>query len=269
MPIRVTFLEQDRQDPATIAALLAEFLGAATRSLHVAIYDCRLSDGLAAPVVRALRERAAAGVEVKIVYDAGKVGVRPYVAGADPAPPGTADFFRRHLDGTGIAVKPITGGDPVQPRLMHHKYVVRDAGTPAAALWTGSANWTDDSWRIQENNILQIDSPDLCRFYEADFAELWQRGDIARTGWRDTGTVMADGKRVHVAFSPGEGRDIDQDIAWHVRHARRRLKLCSMLLNAGGILRACADVLAQGTLTDTGGLYDRTQMESVLDQWRG
>ena len=36
---------------------------------------------------------------------------------------------------------------PGIPDLMHHKYVVRDA----TAVWTGSANWTADSWTRQEN----------------------------------------------------------------------------------------------------------------------
>ena len=61
MTIAVTFLQQGGQPAADIAALLADFLAAARSSLHLAIYDFRLGDQLAAPVVRALRERAAAG----------------------------------------------------------------------------------------------------------------------------------------------------------------------------------------------------------------
>src|SRR5579864_9202944 len=84
--IAVTFLEQDRQKPEQIAALLAEFLSAARTSLHIAIYDLRLSDALGAPVVEALRQRAAAGVEVRIAYDAGKPQCDFCAAGIDPAP---------------------------------------------------------------------------------------------------------------------------------------------------------------------------------------
>src|SRR5207248_2836684 len=72
MTIAVTFLEQGKQTPTQVAAQLAEFLEAARTSLHLALYDFRLGDAVAAPVVEALRRRAAAGVEVRLAYDAGK-----------------------------------------------------------------------------------------------------------------------------------------------------------------------------------------------------
>src|SRR4051794_4083475 len=89
MPITVTFLEQGGQRPEQIANQLAGFLAAATTSLRLAIYDFRLSDAVAGPVVDALRQRAAAGVDVRIAFDAGKPTAE---RGCDPKPPGTADF---------------------------------------------------------------------------------------------------------------------------------------------------------------------------------
>src|ERR1700730_8956948 len=134
MAIVATFLEEGKQSPDDVAARLAQFLSAARASLHVAIYDCRLSDGLAPAVVQALQERAAAGVEVRIVYDAGKQS-NPAALGADPAPPGTAAFMKR-IDGK-VQSKAITGGHLHQPRLMHHKYIVRDGNTLGGVGWTG------------------------------------------------------------------------------------------------------------------------------------
>jgi phosphatidylserine/phosphatidylglycerophosphate/cardiolipin synthase-like enzyme len=267
MPIAVTFLHQERQAPAEVAGLLAEFITAARSTLHLAIYDFRLSDALAAPVVRALRDRAAAGVEVRIAYDAGKRSVPFQQASADPAPPGTADFVARL--GSGIQAKPITGGDPQMPKLMHHKYLVRDGKTAAGAVWTGSTNFTDDSWTLQENNIVRIDSPELCTYYETDFEELWTHGDIATTGLHDTGTVRVDNSPVDVAFAPGEGRAIDHEIAHHIGVARRRLKIGSMLITSGAILGALGDALHHSRVAEYGGVYDRTQMESVFKQWQG
>ncbi len=266
MAIAVTFLAQDKQKPAEVAQLLAEFIAAARSSLHLAIYDFRLGPNLAESVVRALRDRVAAGVEVRIVYDAGKPGASFPQAGSDPAPPGTADFIRQFADG--IQARPITGGDPQMPKLMHHKYMVRDGHTPAGAVWTGSTNFTDDSWTLMENNIIRIDSPELCTYYETDFGELWEKGDIATTGLHDTGSVRVGNTTVGVAFAPGEGRAIDHDVARRIGGARRRLKVCSMLLTSGAILGALGDALHLGRVTEFGGLYDRTQMESVFRQWQ-
>jgi phosphatidylserine/phosphatidylglycerophosphate/cardiolipin synthase-like enzyme len=267
MAIAVTFLEQGRQQPAEVAGRLADFLAGARKSLHLAVYDFRLSDPVAAPVLHTLRERAAAGVDVRLAFDAGKPGTTPSPTRGDPAPPGTGDFIARL--GAGIQSRPITGGDPQQPKLMHQKYAVRDGGTPAAAVWTGSANWTDDSWSLQENNLVQIDSPELAVYYETDFDELWRQGDIATTGLHDTGSVRVNGTAIQVAFAPGEGDAIDHTIARLIAGARRRLKVCSMLLTSTAILKALQDVQHRGRLAEFGGLYDRTQMEGVLDQWRG
>ncbi len=267
MTIDVTFLEQGGQAAAQIAALLAEFIAGARSTLHIAIYDFRLSDAVAEPVVRALRERVQAGVEVRIAYDAGKPSADFAETGTDPAPPGTANFVKRLSDN--IESKPISGGDPNMPKLMHHKYCIRDGKTASGAIWTGSSNWTEDSWTLQENNLVRMASQELCTFYETDFAELWNLGDIGTTGAHDTGNVRIGTTPVHVAFAPGDGRAIDHEIAQRISKCRHRLKVCSMLLTSGAILGALRDVLDKGQVAEYGGIYDRTQMEGVFDQWRG
>lgn len=266
----VHFLEQGGQKPELVAGWLADFLSHATQSLDIAIYDWHLGPGPAAPIRAAIADRLAAGVRVRVVYDAGKSTVPFRNVGADPASPtsaATAAFIKTL--GDGIQSRPVTGGDPRMPKLMHHKYIVRDGGSPAASLWTGSTNFTDDSWALQENNIVCFDSPELCMYYSTDFGELWQRGDIATTGLHDHGHVVMGSETVDVTFAPGEGPQIDHAIAHRIGDARRRLKLCTMLITSGTILGALSDVLHRGQVADYGGLYDRTQMESVFEQWQG
>jgi phosphatidylserine/phosphatidylglycerophosphate/cardiolipin synthase-like enzyme len=120
---------------------------------------------------------------------------------------------------------------------------------------------------LQENNIVRIDSPGLCRHYEADFAELWAHGDIDHTGAGDGGTERVGASEVQVFFAPGQGDAIDHAIARLIRSARRRIKVCSMLINSSAILNALAEVLRAGRMAEYGGVYDRTQMEDVLRQW--
>jgi phosphatidylserine/phosphatidylglycerophosphate/cardiolipin synthase-like enzyme len=265
MPIDVTFLKQHAppQSPEQVAQLLADFLGAAQASLHLAIYDFRLHKPLLArPILDALRGRAAAGVEVRIAFDAGHAD--PTQVGADPAPNGTEAFLRQAFGpDTGVQLKPIHG-----EKLMHNKYVIRDGPTRAAALWTGSVNLTDDSLTLQESNIVRITgSPELCNYYETDFNELWTTGQIDSTGVGDRGTVNVEGTLVDVAFSPGEGVQIDAAIANQISAARRRIHLCSAIVTSHTILGALSDALHHDGV-DFRGVYDRTQMVDVRRQWR-
>src|SRR5262245_63095762 len=62
------------------------------------------------------------------------------------------------------------------PDLMHHKYAVRD-GT---SVWTGSTNWTDDSWSRQENVILTVEAPELARAFTRNFEEPWSKGIVGQ-----------------------------------------------------------------------------------------
>ena len=69
--IGVEFLEEDAQDALEVAGRIAAFIETARRSIDIAIYDCRLSDGPATVIRRALTKRREAGVQVRLVYDAG------------------------------------------------------------------------------------------------------------------------------------------------------------------------------------------------------
>ena len=260
--ITVTFLSQGAQSAASVAQRLASYIAEAQQSLDIAIYDFRLSDPLKAIVGGALSERAAAGVRIRIAYDADKAPVPQLLRGMDPAPSGTGAF----VQSLGYPWRRISG-----LKLMHQKYVVRDAGLPTAAVWTGSTNFTDDSWTLQENNILTLASPQLASYYTRDFESLWQSGEIEETGDFDTAPAqLSFGGQpavVTVLFSPGCGPTIDYDVARIVARARRRIKICSMLLNSGAFIAALSDVLRVNQ-APVSGIYDRTQMQSVLLDWQ-
>ena len=264
----VTLLAQGEQTGEQIAAQLAAFIRGAERSLDLALYDFRLSDPLKAIVAGAMQERAAAGVAIRIAYDADKPEPPLVAQGMDPAPPGTGAFVRS----LGYPYRRIGG-----PKLMHNKYIVRDLSDPDAAdasgasVWTGSTNFTDDSWNVEENNILQIASPDFARFYARDFADLWREGEIGTSGSFDTTpvnlTYAGTPLTARVFFSPGRGPQIDDEVARRVSGARRRVRIWSMLINSGALISALGDLLAAGNVP-VSGVYDRTQMASVLTQWQ-
>lgn len=256
------FLAQDEQRAEDVAARLAAFIDGAHESLDLAVYDMRLSDPLKAIVAAALARRAAAGVAIRIAYDGDKPPAPQWERGMDPAPAGTG----RAVQSLGYPWRRIGG-----LKLMHHKYILRDAATAGARVWTGSTNLTDDAWTLMENNIIEVASPLLAAYYRRDFEWLWSKGDFDNSGAFDTDPVRLSyggaPATVHVLFSPGRGRAIDYDVARHVACARRRVRVCSMLLNSGALLAALSDVLRIGRVP-VDGVYDRTQMESVLEQWQ-
>jgi phosphatidylserine/phosphatidylglycerophosphate/cardiolipin synthase-like enzyme len=256
--LAITFLRDGAQPAERTAHQLAAFVGAATASLDGAIYDFVLGPGLASIAGTALRDAVARGVQVRLVYEAGHDDPT-----AGPPPPGSTGAFVEEL---GIASRPIASFRA----LMHHKYVVRDAGTAAAAVWTGSTNWTDDAWDREENVILEIPSVDLAAHYARNFAALWERGHVAQTvplaGGR--ATVYFHGRPVPAAayFAPGQGRILAQKAAKLILTATRRLRLATPVLTNGAILGAMADAVGHDGL-EIAGVYDATQMAQVARQW--
>ncbi|MBA3822763.1 MAG: phosphatidylserine/phosphatidylglycerophosphate/cardiolipin synthase family protein [Ktedonobacterales bacterium] len=259
--ITTYFLAEGRQTGAEVAAQLAAFIRAATTSLDIAIYDFRLAPPTATVIAAALHERAAAGVAIRIAYDADKPP-QPLMAAADPAPAGTGAF----VQALGLPFRRIGG-----QKLMHNKYVVRDGATPNAAVWTGSLNFTDDAWTLQENNVITLASAEAATEYAQDFTQLWEREHIEGTGNVAAPTLAlrygGQAATAHILFSPANGMTIDEQVALTVARAQRRVRLCSMLLNSGALLNALEDVQRVGAVP-IDGIYDQTQMAQVLLQWQ-
>jgi phosphatidylserine/phosphatidylglycerophosphate/cardiolipin synthase-like enzyme len=248
--------------------MLADFVAAASTSLDVAIYDFRLEPALAGPVVKAFKKAADAGVRIRIGYDAGKPAAQTTKAfaasGADPAPVGTADWLTAEFGGSAIQLKAI---EAPGKQLMHSKYIIRDVNSGAAAVWMGSANFTDAAWTRQENNILRFNSPQLAVAYETDFEEMWRSGTITSTGVNDTGDTPIEGVPVHWAFSPGEGTAIDARLAATISEAKTRIRIASMVLTSHTVLGELAEAIDNGM--DLAGVYDGGQMTEIEKLWEG
>src|SRR5919202_237769 len=111
---------------------------------------------------------------------------------------------------------------------MHHKYGIRDG----ASVWTGSTNWTLDSWTRQENVIATADSRPLADAFSRNFGQLWDAGRVGVSGNFDD--APEDGVRAW--FCPGRGPELSHRIAAAVASARRRVRLATPLVTAGPIL---------------------------------
>jgi phosphatidylserine/phosphatidylglycerophosphate/cardiolipin synthase-like enzyme len=151
---------------------------------------------------------------------------------------------------------------PGIPDLMHHKYVVRDGAT----VWTGSMNWTADSWTREENAVVTVDSAELAARYTADFDQLWTRRDVQHSGKVDTSPVSVSGTQVRPWFCPGRGDRLAHRIAKAIGTATRRVRIASPVISSAPILATLAQVVTDGKV-DVAGAVDRTQVLEVLRQW--
>jgi phosphatidylserine/phosphatidylglycerophosphate/cardiolipin synthase-like enzyme len=255
------------RQPQKVATKLASFVAAATKTLDVAIYDFRLDGAPAETVVEALKATADRGVTVRIAFDAGKPAAETAEAftllEADPAPIGTADWVSAQFGGTPVETKPISAPSG---QLMHSKYLIRDSGTAGAAIWTGSANFTNDAWTLQENNIVTVVSGDLATAYGSDFDQMWTSGAIKGTGAQDTGTTTVGSYPIGWDFAPGDGTAIDVALTAQVRAAKKRIVIATMVLTSHPVLAALAAAIDRGVAVS--GIYDSGQMGPIVKVWK-
>jgi len=243
-------LQPGGQTALDVAGRVAAFLGEAQRSLDLALYDVRLPGEPGDVVSQALRAAAERGVAVRIAYNA------DHDERMIPPPPSTEPEL--------IEALPFpTCGIPGIPDLMHHKYVVRDG----ESVWTGSTNWTTDSWTLQENVIVQVDSPPVAAEYARNFEELWAARDVDRSGLSEPLTLDTDGHQTRAWFTPGHGEELSHRIARAIGRARERIRIASPVLTAGPVIGTLAEVAAEARI-DLRGVVDRTQLEQVFYQWR-
>jgi phosphatidylserine/phosphatidylglycerophosphate/cardiolipin synthase-like enzyme len=239
------------QTAVDVANQVAAFFGAAQTSLELALYDIRLHDEAAEIFKAALLGAQDRGIAVRLVYNVDHPGPIPV-----PPPPQTAPEL---LEALPIPTRPIPG----VPDLMHHKYVVRDR----EVIWTGSMNWSQDSWTRQENVIAIIHSRELAYAYGLNFDELWETGDVIGSGHVEPRPVDVSGIEVRPWFTPEHGEALAHRIAKRIGQAKRRVRIASPVLSSGPILGTLAEVCSDGKV-DVAGIVDDTQVDGVLYQWR-
>jgi phosphatidylserine/phosphatidylglycerophosphate/cardiolipin synthase-like enzyme len=236
-------LEDGAQPAEAVAERLVAWVDRAQSSLDLALYDVRLPGPVGDAVAEALRRAIGRGVQVRIVYNDEDPGPdeRPF----EPPPPSTEPHILEQL---GAELKGIPGWRD----LMHHKFAVADG----KAVWTGSANWTLDSWTRQENVLCTVDDAAAASAYARTFDELWRRGVIGSSGSFDTPGP------VRPWFCPGRGPELSHRIAKRIGAARRRVRIASPLLTSGPILAAVNECEI-----DLAGVCDLTQVRQVFRQW--
>jgi phosphatidylserine/phosphatidylglycerophosphate/cardiolipin synthase-like enzyme len=244
--VTIRTLTDGGQSAGEVAGWIAVFLDGARATLDLAHYDFNLTDEARDVVVAAIFRAAARGVRIRFAYNVDHRNPIPV-----PPPP--------EPDVQLIATLPVEGKAVAGvPDLMHHKYVVRDG----ASVWTGSLNWTNDSFTRQENVVVCVDSPEIAAAFTKDFEQLWRRDEVEHTGF--VPPAWHDGLRAW--FTPGHGDDLSHRIAQAIARARRRVRVCSPVITTGPVLGTLAQAISDGRV-DVAGCVDQTQVRGVIYQW--
>jgi phosphatidylserine/phosphatidylglycerophosphate/cardiolipin synthase-like enzyme len=249
--IAIETLTDGGQRPADVARGIAAFLGEARASLDIALYDVRFEADAGALVLAALLAAVQRGVEVRLLYNVAHPGPIP----VPPPPETTPDAIE--------ALPVTTRGIAGVPDLMHHKFVVRDGD----AVWSGSTNWTDDSWSRQENVIVTVESRGIAYAYTLAFGQLWESGLVAHSGLVDPRPEEVGAARVRAWFCPENGEALSHRVAKHIGKAQQRVRIASPVLSSGPILATLVEVVNEGRC-DLAGVVDDTQVDEVFGQWR-
>jgi phosphatidylserine/phosphatidylglycerophosphate/cardiolipin synthase-like enzyme len=258
-----------------VAEAFASFVAGANSSLDICIYDFRLDfDTVRQAIVEAINAAADRGVSVRVAYDKAQESLDGPIlkqfrsAGGDPAPVGTEHFLLVRANLSDAVATRAVSEEAIDPggQIMHQKFMVRDGDADHAAIWTGSTNFTIDAWALQENNIFVVsDCPQLAAAYRKDFQDLWDNGAIAGTGSGDQGTATVASEAIGYAFAPGEGKEIETQIATLIESASRRLRVASMVTSSQTILAAIKGQIDAGC--DFAGIYDLGETANVESVW--
>jgi competence ComEA-like helix-hairpin-helix protein len=217
--------------------ILVDTIQSAKSSIEVAVQEFRLPK-----VARALRDRAAAGVKIRVILE--NTYSRPFssftateIAQLPEREKDRYTEFRKLVDRNGdgqLSPEEINENDALVvldkakiPRiddteggsrgsnLMHHKFVVVDRHTVIVT----SANFTVSdvhgdaghaSSRGNENNFLKIESPDLAKLFVEEFLLMWgdgpggQKDSLfgAKKPHRAAQSVKVGDTTIEVQFSP-------------------------------------------------------------------
>jgi phosphatidylserine/phosphatidylglycerophosphate/cardiolipin synthase-like enzyme len=246
--IQADLLEAGARSAGEVADELIGYLEAAQQSLDVAIYDFQASVGETSRVAAALEAVARRGVVVRVAINEDRPD--------HPAQPRPPRCDAEEVLGLEVPTRGVHG----QRSLMHHKYAVRDR----SSVWTGSLNWTDDAFALEENIVLRLDSPEIAASFAQDFEQLWSRGTVEGTGLAGP-RAHVDGAMVRSLFSP-KGPSQGDLVVERLIGARRRIRILSPVVTAGAIVGTLAEFAGRASF-DLTGAYDRTQMDQVQAQW--
>ena len=173
---------------------LIERINQATYSIDMALYSFSGLTDVANAIISAKNNR---GVKVRVVYHNR-----------------TMQSSMQMLVNAGIKISQRPANNS---GLMHNKFAIfdgRDGNPKNDWVWSGSWNWTN---RNNQNNVIEINSPELALAYTKEFEEMWgSNTDTPNSSAAKFGSFKTDntthsfnigGRQVDLFFSPSDATE--------------------------------------------------------------
>jgi len=194
---------------------LIELIASARRRLDIAIYHLSLPS-----ILEALERLCKRGVKVRMLLERG----HPLRF----APPSCVQL---KLD--------------ENERLMHHKFAIVDQ----RVVWTGSVNWTPNSFYFDANNAVLIEDSAVARAYEAEFDEMFSNGRYGPAKRDNNGERFGvSGVPLEVYFSPSDRpRERLLELIGSARHS---IRIALYTLTDDSLFEALTAARARGVLIE-------------------
>ncbi|MBN1533070.1 MAG: DUF1669 domain-containing protein [Spirochaetes bacterium] len=141
--------------------------------------------------------------------------------------------------------------------LMHNKFAVIDE----SIVWTGSYNCTDNDARVNNNNAIEIHSPELARIYLQEFDEMFVDETFGNRGistllslFINQHRILVHDSPIDVYFSPDD--DVEEAIVRMLGTARRSIHFMAFSFTSDRIGDAMIERQRSGIRVS--GVFERT-----------
>jgi phosphatidylserine/phosphatidylglycerophosphate/cardiolipin synthase-like enzyme len=197
---------------------LVAYINRAKYTMDIAIYNYTYASTIA-DIAGAINNAYNRGVKVRIIYD-GSVG-------------------NTGLNNISSSIPKVASPQGSNYNIMHNKFVVIDSRSvdpDDAIVWTGSANWSNNMFYLDANNVVIIQDQPLASAYRTEFEEMW--GDtgitpnVAKSKFGKYKTdntphqFVIDGKVVELYFSPSD--DANAKVVNAINSSNSDLEFCML-----------------------------------------
>ncbi len=214
-------LDQPERQANGLHDQLVSFIDSAEESLDIALFEL----GLPA-VEQAILNAYQRGVEVRLVADATTASRR--------------DNFDT-LKSAGIPIQFVSGQCKGFPRLMHHKFLIRDN----EAVWTGSYNPTQRATFSYFEVGLQLPYSAMAEVYAKEFEQLFAgRSGQDKTDNNREQIRVEDGPHMEAYFSPSDSTE--RRLVQAIDQASQEIHIAMFFLTNDEIARALLRAHDQG-----------------------